>query len=468
MELTEIHPSTDMSSAMKSFQDQLAELAELDSPRSEAEAIKLISAAEQLKSTATALQAATTALLEQTRHADEAARGVPRARRGKGLHAEVGFARGESPARGTTFLETSRALMADLPNTYTALQNGEIHEEHAQIVAKETVWLSAEHRQNVDARLAGHFTGVGPSQLRTTVRGHAQALDHRTTEEREATARRARRVYLRPAPEENMAQFVALLPMPQAAAVLAALDAKARSMVGTPDAKDPVDPNCPRRTKDQIMADLFVERANGQNTSPAVPVEISLVMSDQALFGDDETPAWIPGHGPVSADTARQWITDPNTEASLRRLFTSPDNHELVAMDSKSRKFPDGLRKMVRLRDGICKTPYCDAPIRQIDHIKPHRNGGATNWSNASGLCAACNQTKENIGWRHQATPDGLTVKTPTGNTYSSPTRPLLPGQSQHQGRKPPDDQSPPKARPQTSNFRATDASIRYTMRIAA
>lgn len=40
-------------------------------------------------------------------------------------------------------------------------------------------------------------------------------------------------------------------------------------------------------------------------------------------------------------------------------------------MDSRARLFPAGLRRFIRARDDTCRTPYCDAPIRHLDHIVP-------------------------------------------------------------------------------------------------
>ena len=89
-------------------------------------------------------------------------------------------------------------------------------------------------------------------------------------------------------------------------------------------------------------------------------------------------------------------------------------------MDSRRREFRGLLRRFLVLRDGVCRTPWCGAPIRHIDH--PHRftDGGATSARNAQGLCEGCNQAKEAIGWH--ATVDGSQVwtTTPTGHRYRS------------------------------------------------
>ncbi|GAA4283019.1 hypothetical protein GCM10022261_05500 [Brevibacterium daeguense] len=112
----------------------------------------------------------------------------------------------------------------------------------------------------------------------------------------------------------------------------------------------------------------------------------------------------------------------------LRRLFTAPESGQLVGMESRRREFSGLLRRMVVLRDGTCRTPFCDAAIKHVDHATPHRDGGSTSWHNASGLCARCNYAKENPGWQHHATPAQLEVTTPTGHTYTGRTGSLIPG----------------------------------------
>ena len=47
-------------------------------------------------------------------------------------------------------------------------------------------------------------------------------------------------------------------------------------------------------------------------------------------------------------------------------------------MDSRARLFPPGHRRFIQTRDDTCRTPYCDAPIRHLDHIIPWHTGGAT------------------------------------------------------------------------------------------
>ena len=116
---------------------------------------------------------------------------------------------------------------------------------------------------------------------------------------------------------------------------------------------------------------------------------------------------------------------------TLRRLYLDPAPGELIAMDSKARYFPPGLARLIRTRDRTCRTPWCDAPIRHIDHIRPHSAGGPTNYTNGQGLCEACNHTKEAPGWTaetaaFQGQRHAVRTVTPTGHPYLSAAPPLL------------------------------------------
>ena len=201
------------------------------------------------------------------------------------------------------------------------------------------------------------------------------------------------------------------------------------------------------------MADTLVERTTG-TPGGITGIEIQLVMTDRTLLQGDSEPARLPGYGIVPAGWARDLLTDsvrrPGTARRagrqrdgtaldrrtgplnvwLRRLYTAPGTGDLTAMDSRARLFPPGLRRFIQARDDTCRTPYCDAPIRHLDHIIPWHHGGTTTQTNGAGLCEACNHTKEPPGWTARPRPGPrhtIEVTTPTGHTYHS-TAPPPPG----------------------------------------
>jgi hypothetical protein len=225
--------------------------------------------------------------------------------------------------------------------------------------------------------------GVGNRKLAGRARGAAYELDPVSAVRRTARAQAGRYVSLRPAPD-CMAYLTALLPVAQGVACYATLREAASLGVATGDG----------RGAGQLMADTLVERVTGQAHAEAVPVGLHLVMRDTALLAGDCAPARIVGHGPVPAGLARRLVSSAPAAASwVKRLFVSPAG--LVAGESRARCFPEGLAELIRIRDDTCSTPWCDAPIRHIDHVTAWVEGGPTSIGNGQGLCEQCNIDKQ-------------------------------------------------------------------------
>ncbi|WP_354263240.1 DUF222 domain-containing protein [Arthrobacter sp. OAP107] len=365
-----------------------------------------------------------------------------------GAAEQIALARGESPNRGHRLLGTSKALVTEMPHSLAALDTGQLNEERAMHVVKETACLTAEDRAAVDEELAadtGTFNGAGTRAVIAAVKAAAIRRDARSVAQRARHAASERRVSLRPAPD-CMTYLTALLPVHEGVAVYTALTRNADTLHA---AGDP-------RSRDQIKADTLVESTTG-TPGGITGVELNLVMTDRTLLQGDTEPARIPGYGIIPGAWARELITQgqgqgqgepgrvqpaargsAEVDASgmkelkiwVRRLYTAPGTGDLVAMDSRRRLFPALLRRFIQVRDDTCRTPYCDAPIRHHDHIIPWHNDGPTTLTNGAGLCEACNHTKELPGWKVKPRPGPrhtIEITTPTGHTYQS-TAPPLPG----------------------------------------
>ncbi|WP_188960172.1 DUF222 domain-containing protein, partial [Terrabacter tumescens] len=286
-----------------------------------------------------------------------------------GVAAQVALARHESPVQGAGHVRLALALTTDLPHTLAALEAGQLSEWRAQIIVRETAALDPADRRLVDAEVITDPTqpvaALGDRELARRVRAVAYRIDAASVMARAAKTESDRRVTLRPAPD-TMAYLTALLPVAQAVAAHAALTAAADTARAAGD----------ERGKGQVMADTLVTRLTGQAAPDQVPVEIQLVMTDQALLAGDDTPAHLTGYGPVPAAWVRDLLTrlryatgsatgtatgsatgtatgtaaqgDAGAKAAgvwLRRLFTHPDTGTLVAMDSTRRTFDGGLRR---------------------------------------------------------------------------------------------------------------------------
>jgi hypothetical protein len=420
---------------------------------------------EDLKSLAAAKQALIAVAFDLSQRREQAAAGVPAKEQGAGVAAQVALARRESPARGGRLLGLAKALATEMPHTLAALQSGQLNEWRATLIVKETACLAAEDRCAVDEELAantGTLASAGDRAIIAAVRAAAYRRDPHSVAKRASHAVNDRTVSLRPAPD-TMARLTALLPVAQGVAAYAALTRHADTARSHGD----------ERSRGAIMADQLVENITG-TPGGASSIEVQLVMTDRTLFQGDSEPARLAGYGTVPAHWARQTILGglgalevpgvrggpegiaagavadrtpgtgtarggaPDTECNgssdievwLRRLYTAPGTGDLLALDSKARLFPPGLRRFLQIRDDTCRTPYCDAPIRHHDHIIPWHQDGPTTSNNGQGLCEACNHTKETPGWTAR-TVNGprhtVQLQTPAGHTYCS-TAPPLPG----------------------------------------
>ena len=405
-------------------------LAMLDADIDDPERVHQLGLLEALKGALAAAQARVTVDLEASQAAALAASGVPARRRSEGLAAQIGLARRVSPVHGARHLGLARLLTTALPHTLRALSEGRISEWRATVVARAGVTLDTDGRRELDERLAGHLDTMSDRQAEAAARALAYELDPRAYVDRAAHAASERRVTMRPAPD-TMAYLTALLPAREAVAVFKALHDAAASARAAAD----------ERSSDQVKADTLVERITGQASAAAVPLEIGLVMTDAAVFGQgDGTPshdaAYLEGFGPVPASTARGWLTDPRlreAQAWVRRLWSDPITDVVATVDPKRRRFPAALRELIVARDQWCRTPWCGAPIRHTDHASRWAGGGETTPDNAQGLCERCNHAKEAPGWATAVITDPVgqqvvVTRTPTGAVYRSTAPPALPG----------------------------------------
>ncbi|HSU69847.1 MAG TPA: DUF222 domain-containing protein [Micrococcaceae bacterium] len=384
----------------------------------------LIGALEDLKSAAAAAQARVTVAFDASQRTQQANTGLPASDIGKGIGSQIALARHESPNRGNQLLGTAKALGTEMPHTLTALSTGSISEWRAGILVQETACLSLEDRQALDREIAadtGTLTGYGNDRVRNEARRIAYRLDPHSIVKRARKAENERHVSCRPAPD-TMSYLTALLPAKAGVAAYAALTRHADTLRS---AGDP-------RGKGQIMADTLTERLTGTTTG-YTGINLKLIMTDRTLLQGDSEPAELTGYGIIPAQTARDLLRrdgNDNVKVWLRRLYTAPDTGQLLAMDSRSRFLPDGLRDLITIRDDTCRTPYCGAPIRHADHIIPWRTSHDTSETNTQGLCERCNQDREAPGWSAQPRPGPrhtTEITTPTGHTYTS-TAPPLPG----------------------------------------
>lgn len=388
----------------------------------QASLVDVIGELETLARAVSAAQAALTADLDRLLVREQAEAGVRADQQGQGVGQVVALARRESPHRGRRHLSLARIVPVELPHTWAAWQAGRIDEWTATVIARETACLPLRHRLSVDEEVAGdpeHLEQLSARQLLARLRREAERLDPAACVARRRQAESDRRVTLRPAPD-SMTWLTALLPVKDGVAAYATLTRHADT------ARADGDP----RPRGQVMADALVGGIlTGDGTRPASPVALGVVMTDAALLGGADDEAHLEDFGPIPAELAREIVCGAASEdeqISIRRLYTSPTTGELVAMDARTRTFRGNLATFVKLRDRACRTPWCDAPVRHVDHATSSDEGGTTAARNGQGLCEACNYAKTAHRWRARPQPDGsVTTTLPTGHTHTTRPPPI-------------------------------------------
>jgi hypothetical protein len=376
----------------------------------DAERIDRIATLERLKAAAGAVQAAEIVRFGRSQVEAQRATGVHPRRLGRGIADQIGLACKSGPADGVRRLGNARALWFELRGCFDLLTAGRISEWVAQLVVTETSHLDSFSRRRVDAELVrGGLADLSPREAQARARKLAYEADPQGSLTRGRTARKQRRVTLRPAPD-TMSHLHAFLPVEQGVACYAALKRHVDAVVAAGD----------ERNRDQIMADTLVQRLTGQATAEDVDIEVQLVMPIESLIDPHATgSALIPGQGPVPAWAARQMMDRSGGQKWWRRLFTAPtaDGGRAVAdIDRTRRRFTGWLADLIKARDQYCRDPYCTAAVRHVDHIERYADGGSTTLANGRGVCERGNYLREMPGWSVHT----IELTTPTGHRYRS------------------------------------------------
>ena len=309
-----------------------------------------------------------------------------------------------SPHMAGRTLASAQRLIEVLPRMMQALCAGTISSDVAYTVAGAVSVLEPELARDVDRELAGRLPeldGAGTRRWKDAVAAIADELDPEGVTLRHRRALRQRHVTLTPG-QNGMATLSARLGAIDARRLhkRLSIEAERRRAAGA------------REGHGAAMADAFTDALLAVHPQAAAggALDIGLIITDRALLRPDSgDAAHLEGYGPVPVEAVRAQLraaltapedpTDdphgadgPALRATFRRLYTHPTTGELVAMDSTARAFPPAMKQFLSWRDTTCRGPFCNAAVRQSDHIVPVSRGGPTSLDNGEGLCAHCNR----------------------------------------------------------------------------
>jgi hypothetical protein len=166
------------------------------------------------------------------------------------------------------------------------------------------------------------------------------------------------------------------------------------------------------------FAALFAAVCNANGSKPGtLSAHVLATIDLTTLLGLTNHPAELSGYGPITADAARRIAAD----ATLRRLITDPSSGRPIDLGRKYK--PSKLIKdLVIAAQPRCSMIGCSRPAYQceLDHLKEHNRGGATNPDNLQPLCKLHHQLKTKKRWKVGVNADGtLTWTSFLGSSYT-------------------------------------------------
>jgi len=297
-------------------------------------------------------------------------------------------------------VERGKILIADLPATMAALDEGAISDRHAYTMVDATLGLTDNDRATFEAQALPKAL----TQTVATFKRYTKTLRARLHPETLVEDRRA-----------AMAdRSVTLDSLPHGMAALTIIT-DAVDLVGiynaTVDAADALHrEDAETRTHRQLMTDVLRDKlADGTGLGPignttgahaadaasesasggryrTFQPRVMVMVPALSLLGKSDEPAILEGYGPIDIETAKQLAGEA---PRWTRLLTDPENGSIIAMSSKKYRPPADLVAAVRMRDGTCRHPGCNRSARdcEIDHSVAWQHGGSTTLTNLECVC---------------------------------------------------------------------------------
>ena len=164
--------------------------------------------------------------------------------------------------------------------------------------------------------------------------------------------------------------------------------------------------------------------------------DICVVASLDTLLGMTDTPAHIPGLGPVPAATARELAAD-----GAWRMWLTDAAGLVTAVGTRRYRPGAAMARLITAREATCRFPGCTMAAEKcdIDHVLPWPAASGTVRQNLGPLCRRHHRLKTHLGHRlathhdESGNTDTWTWTLPSGlATTQHPASPLNPDLGPH------------------------------------
>jgi hypothetical protein len=175
-----------------------------------------------------------------------------------------------------------------------------------------------------------------------------------------------------------------------------------------------------------------------------INVHVNVLVPLETITSNSDACGRI-GNTPATADEVRDLLAHAAAKSStIRRLVT--DETGCILDAGRSHYLASDIQKLViRLRDGYCRFPGCNAPAERcdIDHVVPYDAGGPTDLWDLGPLCKHHHQMKTGGYWHIITSHRNGTCRwrSPLGRIYDHTPPDLVPPKPVPP--RPPDDEPP-------------------------
>ncbi len=270
-------------------------------------------------------------------------------------------------------------LVSKLPATLAGLAAGEFSYRHAQVMVEQSIGLSDEDCEALEAKALPYAVKLTPPRFKQKVRTLRELLHPEVLAERNQAAREQRRVELWPA-EDGMAWLSLHLSAEDALGAMNRITAHAKLLCGKEGES---------RTVAQIGADFARDlMLDGVPTTGKCGIrpKVFVTVPVLTLLGKSEAPGNLNGYGPIDADTARRIAAHA---PSFIRILTHPETGAVLSIGRDRYRVPKDLRDAIIALDETCRAFGCGALAGHcdIDHVLDWAFAGETNLDNLIALC---------------------------------------------------------------------------------
>jgi hypothetical protein len=353
--------------------------------------------------------------------------------------AEFATALGLPAVSGQQLVAQALELAHRLPRLWCRVQDGSLAPWRARRIAEQTMTLSLQAADYVDAQLAGFAHRTGPAQTQRLVEeAIARFMPDYAAEQRDRAADQryftiahdqvsfagTSRVHgeldladaldLEDAVAAGAQQLADLgstesLDIRRAAAV--GILARGQELLDLTTA-DSTDSSEPVRTE----TGRTPRRSKGRRRDVVLYVHLS---EDAIRTHDPDAPVRVENAGGqvLTAGQVAEWCGRPDTDRVIVKSVVDLAAH--VSTDAY--RVPAAVAEQVDLRDRTCVFPYCTRPARACDkdHIIAHNRGGPTCPCNLAPLCRLHHRLKTHGGWTYSMVELGTYLwRSPYGYTY--------------------------------------------------